>query len=272
MKYRLFLSDFDGTLVRDDGTISEKNRAAIRRYREAGGIFAIATGRMPAGIVPRLRELGLDGGVVATYQGAVIVDTATGAYLKNDAFPQEDALHIVGLLEAEGYHVHMYTAETMYCNCDDEGLRAYERICGVKAVVVNEGTLASLAKRENLRVVKTLVMVEPERRRETEARVRALADGRYYVTCSSEYLVEVMPAGRSKAEAVEFFSRYYAIPKEEIAAIGDQYNDLPMLQAAGGRFTVQNGENALKEIATVVSSCEEDGVAEAIGIALGDDI
>ena len=41
MNYRLFLSDFDGTLVRSDGTVSEKNKRAIARYVAAGGTFAV---------------------------------------------------------------------------------------------------------------------------------------------------------------------------------------------------------------------------------------
>ena len=50
MKYKIFISDFDGTLVRDDGTVSEKNKAAICRYREQGGVFAVCTGRMTPAI------------------------------------------------------------------------------------------------------------------------------------------------------------------------------------------------------------------------------
>ena len=62
MKYRIFLSDFDGTLVRADGTISETNKRAIAEYRAAGGIFAVCTGRMLTSILPRLKELGIRDG------------------------------------------------------------------------------------------------------------------------------------------------------------------------------------------------------------------
>ena len=46
MKYDLFCSDFDGTLVREDGTISERVKNEIARYTAAGGIFTVVTGRM----------------------------------------------------------------------------------------------------------------------------------------------------------------------------------------------------------------------------------
>ena len=73
MKYKMFVSDFDGTLVRDDGTVSRKNKETITRYTQKGGIFAVCTGRMTPSILPRVRELGLNG-LVASFQGAVVTD------------------------------------------------------------------------------------------------------------------------------------------------------------------------------------------------------
>ena len=86
----------------------------------------------------------------------------------------------------------------------------------------------------------------------------------YYWNGSSGWLVEIMPKGQTKAAAIGFLSEYYHIPREEIAAIGDQENDLPMLAEAGGKFAVANGVDALLRIAQKVPSNEEDGVAYAI--------
>jgi len=93
----------------------------------------------------------------------------------------------------------------------------------------------------------------------------------FYVTTSSDFLVEIMPAGQSKAAAVDYLSEYYRVPRAEIAAIGDQLNDLPMVMRAGGSFAVANAEPELKKVARVVPSVEEDGVAEALKIAMGDE-
>ena len=270
MKYRIFLSDFDGTLVRADGTISQANKDAIAAYRAAGGVFAVCTGRMLASILPRLKELGIEDGLVVAYQGATIADVRTGALLKNDGFEQADALRILDLLEDDGHHAHVYTVQDVYCNRDDDALRAYERVCGVKARIVRGERLSARVKRERMRVVKILAMVEPDARRPLMEKLKkALGDG-FYVTTSSDCLVEVMPAGQSKAAAVDFLSAYYHVPRAEIAAIGDQLNDVPMVARAGGRFAVGNAEPELKAIARVVSSVEEDGVAEALQIAAGE--
>ena len=92
----------------------------------------------------------------------------------------------------------------------------------------------------------------------------------FVVTCSAAILVEVMPKEQTKAAAVDFLSQKYSIPAERIAAIGDQLNDLPMILRAGGRFAVGNAAQPLKDAAHVVADFEQDGVAEALAIAMQD--
>lgn len=263
MKYQLFISDFDGTLVRRDGTVSPRTRAAITRYMESGGIFAVCTGRMPSSILPRVRELGITKGPVVAYQGAVVVEIETGAILKADGLPFEDALAVLRVLERAGEHIHLYTADTLYCNRDDEYLAEYERICGVKGTVLNK-PLSEFLLSERPTVIKILAMLDPARRDGLKRMLEGALGERFYVTASADFLVEVLPAGRNKARGVDFLSEYYNVPLEGTAAIGDQLNDLPMVLRAGGRFTVENAAEDLKRIALVMPSNEDDGVAYAL--------
>lgn len=262
MKYDIFLSDFDGTLVRDDGTISERNIRAIEKYRAAGGIFAVCTGRMLASIRQRLQELGLEEGLVVAFQGAQIADIATGKLLRDEAFSDEEAREVVRFMQEEDMHTHIYAGQEMYADRRNGLLEAYEKICRVKAVV--EKDLPRLIEREHLRVVKALAMCMPEEQeRVREKFIRRFGD-KYFVTFSSEWLVEIMPKTQTKGSAVRFLSDYYKVPAERMAAIGDQENDIPMLEAAGGKFAVANAVEGMKKLAVVVPSCEEDGVAYAI--------
>lgn len=263
MKYDLFVSDFDGTLVKADGTISEHTKQVIAKYRARGGIFTICTGRMVPSILPRARELGITSGPVIAFQGSVVYDMGKGEVIRAGCFPREAALSLIRLLEKEGLHIHIYTVWDLFTNRRDGMLEAYEKVCGVRGTVVG-GSLADYAEREKLSIVKVLVMAEPEKREALRERLSQSLGEEYYVTSSSEWLVEVMPAGENKGKAVTFLSRYYHIPQERIAAAGDQLNDLPMLEAAGGKFAVSNGVEALKRAATVIPSNEEDGVAYAL--------
>ena len=264
MKYKMFISDFDGTLVRSDGTLSEKNIAAIRAYREAGGIFAVCTGRMLPSILPRARELGLSEGLVVAFQGATVCDLATEKLLLDKGFGREDALRVLRLLEARDLHIHMYTVYDLYCNRADVWLEQYEKICGVKANVITDVPLSATAERKGLRVVKVLAVVAPSASADLCGKLQQELGERFFVTTSAPSLVEIMPADQTKGEAVKFLADYYKLSREQIAAIGDQWNDLPMIQAAGGKFTVKNGVPELKKYAKEVASNDEDGVAEAI--------
>jgi len=268
MKYKLFISDFDGTLVRADGTISEKTKSAIARYTAAGGIFTVCTGRMLSSILPRIRELGIENGVVAAYQGAVLADIATGNILRSNGFGVEDAERVVKMLEAENRHIHVYTEEGLFCNRRDEWLGVYEKVCGVQGTVPEEPLSEWLLKRPR-EVYKILTVEPPETCAGVQADYARRLGEKYYVTRSSDWLVEFLPSGQNKGKAVDFLREHFSVAYEETAAIGDMLNDVALLERAGGKFAVENAVEELKRSARVVASCEEDGVAEALAIAMG---
>ncbi len=272
MRYRLFLSDYDGTLAGADGRVSRENIDAIAAYRRAGGIFAVCTGRMLPSILPRLKEMGLDEGYVAALQGGQIADIATGELVSDEAFPEADAIDILHALEKMDLHIHIYAGMRFYSGRDDEYLRAYEKFVGVRGTVC-EGSLADMVSANHLRVVKILVMTEPCASADLCALFAAMFPEKCYVARSSDVLVELMPPQLTKAAAVRFLAARYNIPTSEIAAIGDRENDGPMLGAVGGKFAVANAASALKTGATVVPSCDEDGVAYAIrNYAMGESV
>ncbi len=262
MKYSLFISDFDGTLVREDGTISERSKLTIARYMQAGGKFAVCTGRATKSITPRVRELGISDGLVVSFQGGVITDIATGEYLRNEGFEEADALYILRALEARGLHIQAYTADEFYCNERDELLPYYEKVCGIRAVI--QPNLDDLIINRHEKIIKYLLMLEPQKRAALFKELEKELGEKYYVTSSAAWLIEIMPKTVNKGEGVRFLANYFQIPLEKVAAIGDQMNDLPMMEVAGGKFAPENAEEELKKLAIVVSSNEEDGVAEAI--------
>ena len=119
IKYPLILSDFDGTLVKSDGTISDFSKSTIKDYIQNGGIFAISTGRMPAGILPRVKELGLSG-FACCAQGSVIIDIASNEVVLQGEIPNDVAVKVCQKMEDMGLHIHVYDLWEYYCNMDDE--------------------------------------------------------------------------------------------------------------------------------------------------------
>jgi Cof subfamily protein (haloacid dehalogenase superfamily) len=261
----LIISDFDGTLVNHDGTITTENKQTITAYCENGGKFAISTGRLPGGILRRAQELGLQG-AISCCQGSIILDIQSQEVLYSDSIPNDVSIQICEKLESMGLHVHAYDLWEYFCNKDDDALKLYERLTQTKANLITDKPLSQLIKETGLRSYKFLAMVDPK---DSAAIIEELSKETFEgccVTKSGDYLVEVINAKNSKGTAAAFLSAYYNVPIEKTVCIGDQWNDIPMIKAAGLGVAVKNADDKLKAQADVVIDYtnEESAVAKVI--------
>ena len=270
-QYRLIVSDFDGTLRRTEGGVSEGNVRAIADFAAAGGIFALCTGRMAASIRPYAKELDLCG-LIAAYQGAIIEEIGSGKLVRDMRIPNAQAIVVCRALEKSGYHIHVYDGDKFYCNREDGLLRQYESICGVKAII--EPEISAAVAEKGICPHKILIMCAPQERAKAYSEIRNRFGGELYVTTSSEYLVEIVVRGSDKGGALDYLAAHYGIPLSQTVAIGDNINDLPMIEKAGLGVAVENAEQALKDAADFITrSCDEDGVAYVIRkFGLGEEI
>ena len=263
INYPLIISDFDGTLVRDDQTVSEETKKTIEKYRADGGVFCICTGRTPKSILPQARALGLNG-LVSTFQGSVIMDIETGALLRDGYMPQETAVAVCQMMEGMGLHIHIYELDEYYANGAGEVLAMYERISGVKGIV-SEKPLSELIVEKNMKVRKILSIVPTEARQGILDTIASAYGKECYVTYSTDFLVEVSSKEYSKGTAVQFIANHYGVPIEKTVAIGDSLNDLPMLKSAGVGIAVKNADPKLKaEIPPYAYSNNENAVGKII--------
>ena len=257
IKYPLVISDFDGTLVKANGEISEENKKAIAEYIAAGGAFAISTGRLPAGILPRARELGLKG-LVCCCQGAIVIDIESGEVVFEKTLSMQSTLTACRKMEELDLHIHLYDLWEYYSNKDDEPLKYYENAVRRKAVRITDEPLSVFAERKGIRAYKLLAMVEEEKSKSIVKELEKADIEGCALTQSGSFLVEVVNKAYSKATAVEFLAKYYGVPVEKTLAIGDQLNDIPMIERAGFGAAVANADEALKRVADFVSDKTND--------------
>lgn len=265
INYPLIVSDFDGTLVKKDGTISEENRCAIDEYIACGGKFAISTGRMTSGILHRARELGLKG-LISCCQGAIIVDIESGKTIMEGRLPLKSTIAACKKMEEMDLHIQVYDSWEYYSNKDDEALKSYERGVGKKAVLVLDKPLSQFVAETSLRSYKVLAMVKHEENEKVLAALTAENFEGCTTTRSSRSLVEVINQNFSKGTAVQFIAKHYGIPLEKTVAVGDQQNDIPMIEVAGLGIAVQNADEGLKAVADYVTEAtfNENAIAEII--------
>ncbi len=267
INYRLIVSDFDGTLLKNDGTISAYTRDSIRRYIENGGRFAVSTGRMPSGILPQVRELGLTG-LVSCGQGSVILDVESGSPVFERRMPTDVAVKVCEEMERLGLYIHVYDFWEYYSNMDDEALQWYENAVKAKGIVVTDKPISVFVKERGIQPYKILTIVEPK---DNERILNAMQEAKFegcYVTRSSEKLVELGNAEASKGTAVEYLAKHYGAKLEQTIAVGDQRNDISMIKKAGLGIAVQNADEELKKHARVALDYtnDEDAIAKIIEI------
>ena len=264
IKYPLIVTDFDGTLVKSDGTISENTRNAIAEYIENGGRFAISTGRMPSGILARARELGLHG-MLCCGQGSVIVDIDSEEAVFTNRMSNETAILICKKMEAMGLHIHVYTLWDYYSNMDDDALKYYESVVKSKAIVIDKEPISKFVAREKIEPYKIMAMVYPKDNERVQNELKKENFPDCYVTKSNEMLVETGNSNSSKGTAVAYLAQRYNVPLQRTIAVGDQLNDLPMLKIAGLGIAVKNADSALKEFAiTLDFTNDEDALKEVL--------
>ena len=262
IKYPLIVSDCDGTILRSDNTIGGFTKNKINEYVQDGGIFAVSTGRMIASILPVVRSWGLKG-VVSAFQGALLMDIQTEKVLHQSTIPHEKALYICEEMEKLNLHIHTYEMWEMYSNRDNEWLKVYERISGEKAII--KPNMSAFMKERKMCPYKLLAMVDTADTSKVCQALEKVVPSDCFVTTSAPFLVEVGLKTATKQKAVTFLSNYYNVPIERTIAIGDQPNDIPMIEVAGLGVAVKNAHNDVKKVAyNLPYTNDEDAVGKLI--------
>ncbi len=260
MTVRLVAFDLDGTLVGRDLVVRPRVEAAIARMRETGVRGCIVTGRMYRAAIPFARRLGLDAPLVC-YQGAAIVDPRTDAILRDVPLDAETVRTIVDVVERDRRHLQLYRNDEYYCEARNRFSELYARLSDVQPVIVpslRESFAFSPA-------TKAVVIDDPDAAADYAERLRAALGERAYVTRSYPEFVEMLNPAVDKGDALRFVAAHLGIETSEIVAIGDSWNDTPLLEAAGCGIAMGSAPPELRAVArAVVSGVEEDGVAEAL--------
>ena len=260
MAVKLFVSDLDGTMLPSGDIVSSENIAAVQCAVRAGVTVTIATGRMFEAALPVAEALGVDVPIIA-YNGALI-KSPSGRIYEEHAIDPMLARDIITFAQARGWYIQSYSGGVLRYAVACEESRFYEnsqKITG-KAVGRN-GMLAYVTGNGKLLLV-------TEGRAVSEARAQMLMDAfgaHIGVTRSADRLVEIVVKGVSKASALTALAAKLGITADETMAIGDAYNDLPMLKAAGKSVAMGNAFPEVKEEADYETlSCTENGLAAAI--------
>lgn len=264
---RLLATDLDGTLLRSDGTVSDRTRAALRAASDAGLLVAFVTGRPPRWLDEVIETTG-HLGVAVGANGAVLYDMATESllqahYLEPDALAEvtESLRGAFPEVQFAAEYGDRFAAEPGYVHDWEINPRTDRR--GKAMPPPQVGPLAQVISRP---AVKLLAKDRGADADEFLTNAESLIGTKASLTHSSSFgLLEIAAFGVTKASGLAELAAGHGIGAAEVVAIGDMPNDVPMLRWAGRSYAVANAHPAVREAADeVVASNDEDAVAALI--------
>jgi Cof subfamily protein (haloacid dehalogenase superfamily) len=257
---RLVAFDLDGTLIGRDLTISPNVQRAIERMRNAGITGCLVTGRMYRATLPFARELHFEAPLIC-YQGAAIIDPTTDDILDHVALSNEIVRELIAVTESDRMHLQLYRNDEYYCEQRNRFSEMYGVLSMTEPVIVpslREAFAYSPATKA------VIVADAPVAQRYAE-RMTERFGSRAYVTRSLPEFIEVLDPAVDKGTALRFVAKHLGVAMEETVAIGDSWNDAPLLRAAGFSIAMGSAPPELRALAKAcVADLAHDGVAEAI--------
>jgi Cof subfamily protein (haloacid dehalogenase superfamily) len=255
--------DLDDTLLRSDLTISFRTRNAIKRAESAGIVVVLASGRVPVALEQFSKLLGMHKrpGYLICNNGTMIQESHSGNIIYEIRIPVKSALIAYDLAAAEGFPVQIYENDVMYISRSNEFADYDQKITGLRQVVV-----------ENFRDMvasgcyKLLIPGDPMILKPLEGILRAYIGDEVTLFTSKPYFLEILPPATDKGTALAWVAEKTGIPREAVLAIGDSMNDEGMIRWAGLGVAMVNGDDRIKNIASMVTnkSNDDDGIADLI--------
>ncbi|MFK3795893.1 HAD family hydrolase [Pseudomonas sp. NPDC088444] len=257
---RFMLSDIDGTLLRPDHSLSQANIEAVRRLREAGIHFSVASSRPPRAMRQQIEALGIDLPTVG-FNGANIVNP-DGSLLRAHRIDAAAARTSLELFAAEEVSVWVF-ADDQWLLLDPQGdyVEHERHTLGYDFVQVThfdeyiERIDKIVAASKNFELLKRL-----------ESRLNPLIADTARAARSQSYYLDVTALDANKGSALATIAEALGVPLAQTAAIGDAGNDVAMFLRAGLSIAMGQAETAVKTKAHYVTGSNlEDGLATAIG-------
>ncbi|WP_313466885.1 Cof-type HAD-IIB family hydrolase [Carnobacterium sp.] len=286
----LIASDMDGTLLNERMVISETNAKAILAAQKEGIHFMVATGRGYTEAKPLLEEVGISCPLI-TLNGAQVYDE-DGTVIENIGIEKETVRNILKKVRALGLYCEMTTSHGIY---SDNKAKRIESVASLiyktnpdtsfkMAVVLAAARLEimninyvsqyeELLENDTIEILKMITFSEEGPTVLDPLAQELNVSGDLAITASFINNIEINNVKAQKGLALARAAEKLGISTENVMALGDNFNDVSMLQVAGYSVAVGNAEEGVKAHAKYLTSTNnENGVAESVLLALNNNM
>jgi Cof subfamily protein (haloacid dehalogenase superfamily) len=284
---RLISIDVDGTLLsKVGGVVSPRNGRALVAAEQAGVTVAIATGRRTAYTAPLLKNFDLRADMPLITSNGAVLATLGGERLERSVLAPRVARGLCGLLRSFGCLIFtfdrpgrselvledLHSAEGRIALWIEANRNAIEVVSPLETALEDAEDVAD-------QPIQGMVAGSLAQMREAEAAIKSSPWSEFCECVRTEYaardlaILDLLPVGVSKGTALERLATRLGIDRTEVMAIGDNWNDLTMLEWAGQAVLMGNAASELKAHAKmrgwkIAPPNDQHGVAVAIEAAL----
>ncbi|MDF2673116.1 MAG: family phosphatase [Clostridiales bacterium] len=270
MKYKMIAMDMDGTLLTTDKQVSQRSKEVLKKATDAGIKLVVCTGRIFTSAWIFADLIGTEAPIIAS-NGAYIREKDRDEVVYMKALLKEQINKVVKIVKKHGFYPHLFSSDTIFtekviftAKLYDKQNQSLPKDKQVKIVITDD--LEKVIE-ENHEIILKVVIVSEMDEIESLSKLRNEISKELDVSimASAANNIEIMSKGISKGNAVKILGDIYGISSEETICIGDNENDISMIEYAGLGVAMANASDVLKTVANYVTDTNDnDGVAKAI--------
>ena len=252
----LLVSDMDGTLLNSKGKLSEENKKAIEYFVDNGGEFTLATGRMLPSIKRHIHKMKVTLPVIM-YNGTKVYDFNSDEVIW-ERFLEEERKEIIKVVNDINPNVgiEIYSDEIVYIYQACERTERFSKL-GYDVIYNLDDSIW------NKKWTKVLIVGEKEELDFVETYLRETYGDNDIVRSSNVYL-EIIPREVSKGQALKELIKHKRLEELKIITVGDNMNDVELLEEADYGFCIENGSEELRKKSKYIAPSNDDNPIEFI--------
>lgn len=263
MTTKALVLDIDGTLTNSKKEITPATKAAVQEVMKRGHKVILASGRPTPGMHRYEEELELRryGGYLLSFNGARIVECATGEIIYQKILPQTLIPGLYRFARQNGCGLITYLgSEVISAFPADEYIELEARINGLPVREVSD-----FLQFVDFDVNKCLMTAAPEKAERFEAQLAGRYGEYAGIYRSEPFFIEIMSQNVDKAASLDRILPVIGVKREDTVCCGDGFNDISMIRYAGVGVAMGNAQQAVKDAADYITATnDEDGLVQAI--------
>lgn len=270
MKYKMIAMDMDGTLLTTDKVVSERNKEVLKKAADIGIKLVVCTGRIFTSAWVYADLIGTEAPIIAS-NGAYIREKDRDEVIYMKTLPKEDIYKVVKIVKDYGFSPFLFSSDTIFAekviftaqmyDKQNESLPENRKV----NIVVTDDIEKTIDENHQiiLKIVIMSEMNEIEKLNKLRNEIANKIDVSIVASAANNF--EIMSKGISKGNAVKILGDIYGISPEETICIGDNENDISMIEYADIGVAMENATDGLKAAADYITDTNDnDGVAKAI--------